>query len=50
MHPAEVTIAQATDYVEAIRDAAVEVDSTARKEKIVAEIETEASRRFWLPS
>ncbi|MEM7595845.1 MAG: glycine--tRNA ligase subunit beta, partial [Cyanobacteria bacterium P01_A01_bin.83] len=43
LHPAEVTIAQATDYVEAIRDAAVEVDSTARKEKIVAEIETEAS-------
>lgn len=43
LHPAEVAIAQATDYVEAVRGAAVEVDSAARKEKIVAEIKTEAS-------
>lgn len=42
LHPAMVTISHATDYVEALRCAFVEVDSTARKEKIQADILAEA--------
>ncbi len=42
LHPNTVTITQATDYVETMRSAAVEVDSTARKEKIEAGILAEA--------
>ncbi|MGF1591381.1 MAG: glycine--tRNA ligase subunit beta [Pleurocapsa sp.] len=42
LHPDPVTITQATDYVETMRLAAVEVDSTARKEKIKAGIVAEA--------
>ncbi|MEM7758752.1 MAG: glycine--tRNA ligase subunit beta, partial [Cyanobacteria bacterium P01_A01_bin.40] len=43
LHPQTVSIAQATDYVAAMRKAAVEVDSAARKEKILTEIMAEAS-------
>ncbi|MEM9510747.1 MAG: glycine--tRNA ligase subunit beta, partial [Cyanobacteria bacterium P01_E01_bin.35] len=43
LHPQTLTIAQATDYVAAMRKAAVEVDSAARKEKILTEIMAEAS-------
>lgn len=39
----QVTIPQATDYVATLRSAFVEVDSTARKEKIQAEIIAEAN-------
>ncbi len=42
LHPDPVIITQATDYVETMRSAAVEVDSTARKEKIQAGILAEA--------
>ncbi|HEY9770823.1 MAG TPA: glycine--tRNA ligase subunit beta [Coleofasciculaceae cyanobacterium] len=42
LHPNTVTITQATDYVETMRSAAVEVDSTARKEKIKAGVLAEA--------
>ena len=38
LHPDTVTIAKATDYVESLRSAAVEVDSAARKEKIESDI------------
>ena len=38
LHPDTVTIARATDYVETLRSAAVEVDSAARKEKIESDI------------
>ena len=38
LHPDTVTIAKATDYVETLRRAAVEVDSIARKEKIESDI------------
>lgn len=34
LHPETITIAQATDYVETMRSASVEVDCLARKEKI----------------
>lgn len=43
LHPQTLTIAQAKDYVAAMRKAAVEVDSAARKEKILTEIMAEAS-------
>ena len=42
LHPETVTIAKATDYVETLRAASVEVDSTAREEKIMAGILAEA--------
>ncbi|MCC0179011.1 glycine--tRNA ligase subunit beta [Waterburya agarophytonicola K14] len=42
LHPDTVTLNQATDYVEEMRSASVEVDSIARKEKIIAEIIAEA--------
>lgn len=42
LHPETVTITQPTDYVETMRSAAVEVDSTARREKITAGILAEA--------
>jgi glycyl-tRNA synthetase beta chain len=42
LHPETVTIAQATDYVETMRDASVEVDSAVRKEKIASGIIAEA--------
>ena len=42
LHPNTVTIAQATDYESTMRLASVEVNSTARKEKITAEILAEA--------
>ena len=42
LHPEPVTIAQATDYVETMGAAAVEVDSTVRKEKITAGILAQA--------
>jgi glycyl-tRNA synthetase beta chain len=38
LHPSEVAIAQATDYVEAMRTASVEVDTAVRKAKIEAGI------------
>ncbi len=44
LHPDTITISQGTDYVETMRSASVEVDSTARKEKIVAEILAEAKQ------
>ena len=44
LHPAPIAITQATDYVETLRSAWVEVDSTARKEKIRAEILAEAAK------
>ena len=44
LHPDTVTITQATDYVETLRSAYVEVDSTAREEKIKAEIFAEANK------
>ncbi|MEO1342139.1 MAG: glycine--tRNA ligase subunit beta, partial [Cyanobacteria bacterium J06635_13] len=42
LHPDEITIANATNYVETMRSASVEVDSTARKAKIEAGILAEA--------
>ena len=42
LHPGAVTIAQATDYVETMGSASVEVDSAARKAKIEAGILAEA--------
>jgi len=42
LHPNEIAIEQATDYVEAMRSAFVEVDSSARKAKIEAGILAEA--------
>ncbi|MEO0926688.1 MAG: glycine--tRNA ligase subunit beta [Cyanobacteria bacterium J06643_13] len=42
LHPDEITIASATDYVETMRSASVEVDSAARKAKIEAGILAEA--------
>ena len=42
LHPETISIARATDYVETMRSAAVEVDSVARKEKIEAGILAEA--------
>ena len=42
LHPETVTITQPTDYVETMRSAAVEVDSTVRREKITAGILAEA--------
>ena len=44
LHPDHVTITKATDYVEAMRSASVEVDLDARKEKIAAEILAEAKQ------
>ena len=44
LHPDTVQIARATDYVEAMRSASIEVDSDARKEKITAEILSEAKQ------
>ncbi|MBE9047459.1 glycine--tRNA ligase subunit beta [Pleurocapsales cyanobacterium LEGE 10410] len=44
LHPDTVTISQATDYVEILRSAHVEVDLNARKEKIKAEILDEAQK------
>ena len=44
LHPDSITVNQATDYVNAMRSASVEVDSTARKEKITAEIVAEAKQ------
>jgi glycyl-tRNA synthetase beta chain len=38
LHPQLITISKATDYVEIMRSASVEVDSTARQAKITAEI------------
>ena len=38
LHSDTVTLAEATDYVETLRSAAVEVDSAARKEKIESDI------------
>ena len=43
LHPETVTVAQATDYVETMRGAFVEVDSAARREKIEAGILAEAN-------
>lgn len=40
LHPETVTIAQATDYVEALKAAYVEVDPSARKAKIESDIAT----------
>ena len=42
LHPEMINIAQATDYVETMSAASVEVDSQARKAKIMAEILAEA--------
>ena len=44
LHPDGVKIAQATDYVETLRAAAVEVDATVRKRKIEADVRAEAER------
>ena len=44
LHPDTITISQATDYVDTMRSASVEVDSTARKDKIIAEILAEAEQ------
>ena len=44
LHPDAITIDRATDYVETMRSASVEVDSTARKDKITAEILSEAKQ------
>jgi glycyl-tRNA synthetase beta chain len=44
LHPDPVSIPQATAYVETLRSAYVEVDSKARKEKIIAGIQTEAAK------
>ncbi len=44
LHPEPVIINQATDYVATLRTAAVEVDFTVRKEKIIAEILAEAAK------
>ena len=44
LHPDTITISQATDYVDAMRSASVEVDSIARKVKITAEILAQAKR------
>ena len=44
LHPDTITISQATDYVDAMRSASVEVDTIARKVKITAEILAEAKR------
>ena len=43
LHPEDIKIDSASDYVETMRSASVEVESTARKEKIVADIHTEAN-------
>jgi glycyl-tRNA synthetase beta chain len=42
LHPEAITIAQATDYVEIMRAASVEVDCLARKEKIELDILAQA--------
>ena len=42
LHPDAIAIDLATDYVETMRSASIEVDSTARKEKIEAGIVAEA--------
>ena len=42
LHPETITIAQATDYVETMRSASVEVDCLARKEKIESDILAQA--------
>jgi glycyl-tRNA synthetase beta chain len=42
LHPEAITIAQATDYVEIMRAASVEVDCLARKEKIESDILAQA--------
>lgn len=44
LNPGSVTINQATDYVEIMRTASVEVDSNARKKKITAGILAEAKQ------
>ena len=44
LHPDAITIDRATDYVETMRSASVEVDSTARKDKITAAILSEAKQ------
>jgi len=44
LHPDSISIARATDYVETMRSASVEVDSNARKEKITAEILSQAKQ------
>ena len=44
LHPDTVTIAKATDYVSALRSAYVEVDPSARKERIQTDIMAEASK------
>ncbi|MEL6440963.1 MAG: glycine--tRNA ligase subunit beta [Cyanobacteria bacterium J06621_8] len=44
LHPETIAIKQATDYVGAMRGASVEVNSAARKEKIVAEVKAEAQQ------
>jgi glycyl-tRNA synthetase beta chain len=44
LHPESITIAQATDYVETMRSAFVEVDYIARKEKIESDVLTEAQK------
>ncbi len=44
LHPENISIAQATDYVIAMQSASVEVERRSRKEKIAAEILTEAEK------
>jgi glycyl-tRNA synthetase beta chain len=44
LHPETITINQATDYLETMRAASVEVDSVTRKEKIIAEVLAEAKK------
>ena len=44
LHPDTIAIERATDYVETMRSASIEVDSNARKEKITAEILSEAEQ------
>ena len=44
LHPDTITLDRATDYVETMRSASVEVDSINRKEKITADVREEAER------
>ena len=45
LHPSQVSIPQAEDYVECLRSACVEVDRTQRKTQIQAQVETAATKQ-----
>ena len=44
LHPDNISIAKATDYVATMRSASIEIDSNIRKEKIITEILAEAKQ------